>query len=197
MSSRLESCVGMVTGISAEGGREKREGDEERWAKESEEKSRETGKAEVSWVLRASAWNVSLYYQWPPSMSHTIPYSFSYILSHSCLIFLWLSAVTVTFDLIAVCLILLFMSSPYQPMCVCVCGARFHSEILKCLLSALFLSSYSPAAAVIRNRAVNCDSSSQQSSNPILQQYCTHVNWIPPLNRFKFHFYVKYDTRTG
>ncbi len=175
------------------GGRGERQGDEERWTK----KSRETGKAEVRWVLWVSNRNVSF--------DH-LPQCLTLALVHSLAYYLLL------------CLPLSFCSHcnfcpefclPHTPIhvlsipanvcvCVCVCGSRFHSEILKGLLSAPFLSSYSPAAAVIRIRVVNCDSSSKQSSNSILQQYlCTHVNWIPSLNRFKFHFYVKYDTHQG
>ncbi len=160
------------------GGRGERQGDEERWTK----KSREMGKAEVSLsYLGFKQKCLSLLSMTTSPMSHTSPYSFSYILSHSCL------SSSVFLQSLPLLPWTLFASYSYScPLhtrqCgVCVCG-RFHSEILKCLLSALFLSSYSPAAAVIRIRVVNCDSSSKQSSNPILQQYlCTHVNWIPAL----------------
>ncbi len=176
------------------GGRGERQGDEERWTK----KSREMGKAEVSWVIWVSNRNVSLYYPWPPPPCLTL----ALILSLTYYLTLALSS-SVFLQSLPLLPWTLFASYSYScPLhtrqCVCVCGGRFHSEILKCLLSALFLSSYSPAAAVIRIRVVNCDSSSKQSSNPILQQYlCTHVNWILALNRFKFHFYVKYDTHQG
>lgn len=112
-----ESCVGMVTRISAEGGGEK--GKEMRRG----ERKRAERREKQRWVeFSGFQTEMSLFiiHDHLPHVSHS-PYSFSYILSHSCLVFLCLSAVTDTFALNGVCLILLFMSSPYPPMCVCVC----------------------------------------------------------------------------
>lgn len=199
MSSRSESCVGMVTGISAEGGREKGEVSEGEWRKEQRDRK---SRGELS----SQGFSLKCLSLLSVTTSHVSHYPLFFLIHTISLL------PHLPLTLCSHCHFWPDRCLPYTPIhvlsipanvcvglcvCVCVCGARFHSEILKCLLSALFLSSYSPAAAVIRNRAVNCDSSSQQSSNPILQQYCTHVNWIPPLNTFKFHFYVKYNTRTG
>ncbi len=130
LSSRSwsKSCVGMVTRISAEGGGEK--GKEMRRG----ERKRAERREKQRWgEFSGFQTEMSLLTTFP--MSHTSPCSFSCVLSHSCFVFLCLSAVTATFALNSVYLILLFMSSLYPPMyvCVCVCVCVVADSILRYL----------------------------------------------------------------
>lgn len=110
-----ESSVGMVTGISAAGGGEK--GKEMRRGEQ--KKSKETGKAGVSWVLWVSVWNVSLYYPWPPPPCLTLSLtpSLTYYLTLA-------SSSSVFLQSLSLCLWMLFASYScplHTNLCVCVC----------------------------------------------------------------------------